>query len=169
MLSQVVKDELKNIVGEGRYFDNPEDLLLYSYDAFMVPGLPEAAMLPVCTEEVSRRFDRHDFIPQVGGDVGERMKNTFRRCFADGFDDVVLIGSDIPDLPAAILAEAFEGITWGTERVLRETLEPLAGGRRDLSSPDAHLAGRGHTGGHPGSHSAATVSGLLRHKNLQTT
>ncbi len=53
MLSQVVKDELKNIVGEGRYFDNPEDLLLYSYDAFMVPGLPEAALLPVSTEEVS--------------------------------------------------------------------------------------------------------------------
>ena len=54
MLSQAVKDELKNIVGEGRYFDNPEDLLLYSYDAFMVQGLPEAALLPVHTEEVSR-------------------------------------------------------------------------------------------------------------------
>jgi glycolate oxidase len=54
MLSQAVKDELKNIVGEGRYFDNPEDLLLYSYDAFTVPGLPEAALLPVSTEEVSR-------------------------------------------------------------------------------------------------------------------
>ena len=54
MLSQVVKDELKAIVGEGRYFDNEEDLLLYSYDAFMVQGQPEAALLPVSTEEVSR-------------------------------------------------------------------------------------------------------------------
>lgn len=54
MLSRAVKSVLKNIVGEERYFDNPEDLLLYSYDAFMVPGLPEAVLLPVSTEEVSR-------------------------------------------------------------------------------------------------------------------
>ena len=54
MLSKAVKDELKAIVGEGRYFDNPEDLLMYSYDAFMVKGMPEAVLLPVSTEEVSR-------------------------------------------------------------------------------------------------------------------
>ena len=54
MLSQAVKDELRAIVGEGRYFDNEEDLLLYSYDAYMVQGQPEAALLPVSTEEVSR-------------------------------------------------------------------------------------------------------------------
>jgi glycolate oxidase len=54
MLSQAVKDELKAMVGEGRYFDNQEDLLMYSYDAFMVKGMPEAVLLPVSTEEVSR-------------------------------------------------------------------------------------------------------------------
>ena len=54
MLSQTVKNELKAIVGEGRYFDNQEDLLMYSYDAFMVKEVPEAVLLPVTTEEVSR-------------------------------------------------------------------------------------------------------------------
>ncbi|HYB19510.1 MAG TPA: FAD-binding oxidoreductase, partial [Thermodesulfobacteriota bacterium] len=54
MLNQAVKDELKAIVGEGRYFDNQEDLLMYSYDAFMVQALPEAVLLPISTEEVSR-------------------------------------------------------------------------------------------------------------------
>jgi glycolate oxidase len=54
MLSQAVKDELKAMVGEGRYFDNQEDLLMYSYDAFMVKGMPEVVLLPVSTEEVSR-------------------------------------------------------------------------------------------------------------------
>ena len=54
MLSKAVKDELKAIVGEGRYFDNPEDLLMYSYDAFMVKGMPAAVVLPVSTDEVSR-------------------------------------------------------------------------------------------------------------------
>ncbi len=54
MLIQTVKDELKAIVGEGKYFDNKEDLLMYSYDAFMVKGMPEVVLLPVTTEEVSK-------------------------------------------------------------------------------------------------------------------
>jgi glycolate oxidase len=54
MLSKTAKDELKAIVGEGRYFDNKEDLLMYSYDAFMVKGMPEVVLLPVSTGEVSR-------------------------------------------------------------------------------------------------------------------
>jgi len=53
MLSQAVKDELRGLVGEGRYFDNEEDLLLYSYDSFMVEGRPDVALLPVSTAEVS--------------------------------------------------------------------------------------------------------------------
>ncbi|MHB9096257.1 MAG: FAD-binding oxidoreductase [Syntrophales bacterium] len=54
MLDQTVKDELKAIVGSEGYFDNEEDLLLYSYDAFMIQGKPDVALLPVSTEEVSR-------------------------------------------------------------------------------------------------------------------
>ena len=53
MLSRTIRDELKAMVGEGRYFDNQEDLLLYAYDAFMVKALPEVVLLPVSTEEVS--------------------------------------------------------------------------------------------------------------------
>jgi glycolate oxidase len=54
MISQAIKEELRSIVGAGRYFDNPEDLLMYSFDAFMVKGMPEVVLLPVTTEEVSR-------------------------------------------------------------------------------------------------------------------
>src|SRR5665647_401928 len=54
MLDQRVKDELKAIVGEERYFDNQEDLLLYSYDAYTVQGMLDVGLLPVSTEEVSR-------------------------------------------------------------------------------------------------------------------
>src|SRR5512139_3999516 len=54
MLSQSVRDELKAIVGEGKYFDNKEDLLMYAYDAFMVKAMPEVVLLPTTTEEVSK-------------------------------------------------------------------------------------------------------------------
>ena len=53
MMNGVIKEELKAIVGEGRYLDSEEDLLLYSYDAFMVPGRPEVVLLPISTDEVS--------------------------------------------------------------------------------------------------------------------
>lgn len=46
------------------------------------------------------------FRPQTGSDLGERMKNAFENAFAEGFSKVVLIGSDIPDLPANFLREA---------------------------------------------------------------
>lgn len=39
-------------------------------------------------------------------DLGTRMKEAFRTAFSNGFDQAVLIGSDVPDLPAAILEEA---------------------------------------------------------------
>ena len=58
-------------------------------------------------ESIFSRFGRHDGFPQTGTDLGERMKNAFQHCFSEGFDDVVIIGSDIPDLPAEIFTEAF--------------------------------------------------------------
>jgi len=54
MLSKVIKDELKTLVGEGRYLDNRGALVSYSYDAFMAEGEPEAVLVPTTTEEVSR-------------------------------------------------------------------------------------------------------------------
>jgi rSAM/selenodomain-associated transferase 1 len=47
------------------------------------------------------------FIPQNGKDLGERMRNGFIEAFEMGFKRVVLIGSDIPDLPLEFIEEAF--------------------------------------------------------------
>jgi len=45
--------------------------------------------------------------PQQGNDLGERMDHAFRKVFAEGYDSLLLIGSDLPDLPAAIVEEGF--------------------------------------------------------------
>jgi len=75
MLSQTVKNELKAIVGEGRYFDNQEDLLMYSYDAFMVKAVPEAVLLPVRTEEISQIMElaSRDKIPVTPRGAGTNL------------------------------------------------------------------------------------------------
>jgi len=52
----------------------------------------------------------YSYIRQTGKDLGQRMKNAFLQAFSDGFDKVVLIGSDIPDLPAEYLELAFKAL-----------------------------------------------------------
>jgi len=54
MLSKAIKNELKTLVGEGRYLDHRGALVSYSYDAFMAEGKPEVVLVPTSTEEVSR-------------------------------------------------------------------------------------------------------------------
>ena len=46
--------------------------------------------------------------PQQGDTLGDRMRNAFERLFADGYSAVVMIGSDLPSLPASHLAQAFQ-------------------------------------------------------------
>jgi uncharacterized protein len=51
--------------------------------------------------------DGWSYEPQAGEDLGERMENAFIRCFADGCEAALLIGSDIPDMPVAFIERGF--------------------------------------------------------------
>ena len=50
------------------------------------------------------------YMAQYGRDLGERMENCFMEAFAMNFKRVVLIGSDIPDLPLEVIEEAFTSL-----------------------------------------------------------
>ena len=50
------------------------------------------------------------YMTQQGEDLGERMKNGFMEALAMNFKRVVLIGSDIPDLPLEFIEEAFTSL-----------------------------------------------------------
>jgi len=47
---------------------------------------------------------------QQGSDLGERMANAFRKGFDDGFENIIIIGSDVYDLNTLELEEAFTAI-----------------------------------------------------------
>ena len=49
----------------------------------------------------------HDYLPQQGNDLGKRMENAFDSIFQKGFRQVLLLGTDFPDLPGSIIDEAF--------------------------------------------------------------
>ena len=54
MLKQDVKKAFRDIVGEDRFLDDPEDLAAYAYDAYVWEFVPDGVILPETTEEISR-------------------------------------------------------------------------------------------------------------------
>lgn len=48
--------------------------------------------------------------PQVGADLGKRLGHAFQCAFGQGYERVVVIGSDSPDLPLAILHTALAAL-----------------------------------------------------------
>ena len=51
--------------------------------------------------------NKYNYIPQEGEDLGQRMENCFNYIFTKKFDQLIVIGSDSPDLPNEILNQAF--------------------------------------------------------------
>ena len=83
-----------------------------------VVALVEARQTPVeirfegGSAQLMAAWLRKDFCycPQGPGDIGLRMGRALEDAFAQGFETVVIIGSDIPGITADILQNAFEAL-----------------------------------------------------------
>lgn len=56
--------------------------------------------------------------PQRDGDLGRRLEATFTGLHAEGHREVVVIGSDCPELPPAVVRSAFEALRQAARVVL---------------------------------------------------
>jgi len=54
--------------------------------------------------------EEYQYIPQIGNNLGERLKNSFIKGFNLGFKMLTVIGSDSPDLPKKIIHESFQSL-----------------------------------------------------------
>lgn len=61
------------------------------------------------SEDLVRTWTNSDFIyrPQRGDDLGEKMLNAFTEVLNDSTGNVVIIGTDLPDISAVLVQEAF--------------------------------------------------------------
>lgn len=57
-------------------------------------------------------------MPQRGADLGDRERGVFEDLFRDGFSPVVMIGSDLPTLPAQRVVEALDRLRASDDRVV---------------------------------------------------
>ncbi len=55
--------------------------------------------------------DGVEYLPQVEGDLGDKMRAALQTVFNRGFEEVIMIGSDCPAIDAEILAQAFSGLS----------------------------------------------------------
>ncbi len=83
-------------------------LLLDTLDGAAVAGVPRVvAVTPASAcDEVREIAGDVEVIAQTDGDLGERMRATMTALFARGARAVVLIGSDVPTIAAATIADA---------------------------------------------------------------
>lgn len=67
---------------------------------------------PPDQQQIVARWLGHgrSYEPQTGSDLGERMNSAFEKCFSDGFEKAILIGSDSPDLPREIIEAGFAAL-----------------------------------------------------------
>jgi uncharacterized protein len=54
--------------------------------------------------------EHRSYFPQQGSHLGERMAAAFRHSFSLGYEQVLILGSDSPDLPGSFLADALEAL-----------------------------------------------------------
>lgn len=66
-----------------------------------------------------------DVIAQRGGDLGERLTHVFEDVFRLGVESIVVVGSDLPDLPPRLLRDALAALRGRADRVV---LGPAADG-----------------------------------------
>ena len=108
-----VKKRLSAVLGD--------DLTVELYKNFVMDSLvtlkENSAQLILCCYPPDSQKEfmewlgmHHDFLPQEGGDLGQRMKYCFVNAFNRGFQFLVAIGSDIPDLPCEFIKEAFSSL-----------------------------------------------------------
>ncbi len=79
---------------------------------FVTPaGAADAVRALVAADPVlASQADRLTFAAQIDGDLAARMAHAMTATLAAGHDAVVLVGSDAPDLPPAIVHEAVDAL-----------------------------------------------------------
>ena len=81
--------------------------------------------------------EKYVLVPQQGRDLGERMGHVFIQLFAEAFQEIIMIGTDAPDLPAEFVVEAFSALA-DHDAVLGPACDGgyyLIGFRRGVFSP----------------------------------
>jgi len=58
----------------------------------------------------TEKWNNASYNIQVGSNLGERMSNAFKKGFEEGYSQIILIGSDLPDISKVIIEKGFDAL-----------------------------------------------------------
>jgi hypothetical protein len=67
-----------------------------------------AGDLPGVDSETAKIWDKAEWRKQIEGDLGERMFEAFRSVYRMGYQKVLLVGTDCPEMSEGVLKEGFK-------------------------------------------------------------
>lgn len=93
--AEIHRSFLRDIIETSSKVDGDTDIYLFYGDEG-----PVSVIEDIVGEKMT-------LLPQRGGDLGEKMRNIFADLFERGYEKVVLMGSDIPEVSSEDLEKAF--------------------------------------------------------------
>jgi len=106
-----VKTRLDDNIGKAKTLKLYKAFVIDSLDTLKRLNKPViVCYIPNKAKEEIRQWLGKDYIYslQLGKNLGMRMKNSFKQALKKGYEKVIIIGSDSPDLPLAFLKKAIE-------------------------------------------------------------
>ena len=101
-----VKTRLAKTIGNEAAFEVYKILVKKTEQA--INSLPVDKHIYFSDAIVETKWENDFKAIQEGHDLGERMKNAFKDGFEKGYENIILIGSDLPDISDSIINNAFE-------------------------------------------------------------
>jgi len=60
---------------------------------------------------IDSKWQKEAKFVQNGADLGGKMQNAFEKGFKDGFEKIILIGSDLPDISSEVIEDGFTALS----------------------------------------------------------
>lgn len=122
-----VKTRLAETIGAGKALDLYTRMVRHTVQEAM--DTRTAHRIEICVDRLDSAFTYRDTLgpgfhltEQVPGDLGQRMAAGFQRLFSDGYNRIVITGTDCPELDAAVLDRALARLR-GHDAVIGPTFD----------------------------------------------
>ena len=103
-----VKTRLAKTIGNQAAFEVYKELVKVTEEA--TENLDTDLRIYFSDAIVTTKWERAHKDVQKGNDLGERMNNAFLKGFEDGYERIVLIGSDLPDINANHIQKGLDAL-----------------------------------------------------------
>lgn len=104
-----VKTRLAKTIGDQGAFEIYKEL--FKITETITTNLPVEKRIYFSDVVIDYKWPNTFKTVQQGADLGERMKNAFMDGFADGYEKIVLIGSDLPEISETIIRDGFKQLS----------------------------------------------------------